>query len=63
MTIGMGRWEEFKLHVRAGLEQDGFTVEDLREVIHQAAVYCGVPAGNTAMNEATSVLREIGRLP
>jgi 3-oxoadipate enol-lactonase/4-carboxymuconolactone decarboxylase len=63
MTIGMGRWEEFKLHVRAGLKQDGFTVEDLREVIHQAAVYCGVPAGNTAMNEATSVLREIGRLP
>jgi 3-oxoadipate enol-lactonase/4-carboxymuconolactone decarboxylase len=63
MTVGMGRWEEFKLHVRAGLEQDGFTVEDLREVIHQAAVYCGVPAGNTAMNEATEVLREIGRLP
>jgi 3-oxoadipate enol-lactonase/4-carboxymuconolactone decarboxylase len=62
MTIGMGRWEEFKLHVRAGLEQDGFTVEDLKEVIHQAAVYCGVPAGNTAMNEATEILREIGRL-
>ena len=63
MTIGMGRWEEFKLHVRAGLEQDGFTVDELKEIIHQAAVYCGVPAGNTAMNEATTVLREIGRLP
>ena len=62
MTVGMGRWEEFKLHVRAGLEQDGFSVEDLKEVIHQAAVYCGVPAGNTAMNEATEVLRELGRL-
>lgn len=62
MTIAMGRWEEFKLHVRAGVEQGGFSVDELKEVIHQAAVYCGVPAGNSAMNEAEGVLRAMGRV-
>ncbi|RAI41509.1 carboxymuconolactone decarboxylase family protein [Rhodoplanes roseus] len=59
--IALGRWEEFKLHVRAGLA-GGLTVEEIKEIILQATLYCGVPAGNHAMGEAESILRELGLL-
>jgi alkylhydroperoxidase/carboxymuconolactone decarboxylase family protein YurZ len=55
--IALGRWEEFKLHVRAGLD-DGLSKEDLKEIILQQTAYCGAPAGNHAMHEAESVLAE-----
>jgi 4-carboxymuconolactone decarboxylase len=55
--IALGRWEEFKLHVRAGLA-DGLTRDDLKEIILQATAYCGAPAGNHAMHEAELVLAE-----
>ena len=59
MTIGMGRWEEFSLHVRAGLERNGFTQDELKEIILQAAVYCGVPAANTAMHHAAAIVKDL----
>ena len=62
-TIALGRWEEFRLHVRAGLEQDGFSLEDLREVIMQSGIYAGVPAANTGFHHAEDVLKSLGRLP
>lgn len=55
MTIALGREEEFKLHVRAAL-RNRVTFDELRAVIKQAAVYCGVPAGNGAMRWAREVL-------
>lgn len=60
-TIALGRWEEFRLHLRAALTEGGFTVEDIKEIIHQQAVYAGVPAANTAVKEAAEVLAEIDR--
>jgi 4-carboxymuconolactone decarboxylase len=54
LTIGtlvaLGRTEELRLHVRAALtEADGrLSVEDIKEIFLQQAVYCGVPAANTA---------------
>jgi 3-oxoadipate enol-lactonase/4-carboxymuconolactone decarboxylase len=56
MTAALGRWEEFRLHVRAGLEQDGFTQEELKETLMQVAIYAGVPAANTAFAEASSIV-------
>jgi 3-oxoadipate enol-lactonase/4-carboxymuconolactone decarboxylase len=56
MTASLGRWEEFRLHVRAGLEQGGFTRDELKEVLLQLAVYAGVPAANTAFAEASAIL-------
>jgi 3-oxoadipate enol-lactonase/4-carboxymuconolactone decarboxylase len=56
MTASLGRWEEFRLHVRAGLEQGGFTQDELKEVLLQIAVYAGVPAANTAFAEASAVI-------
>jgi 4-carboxymuconolactone decarboxylase len=57
--IALGRWEEFKLHVRAALS-DAMTPADIKEIILQSALYCGVPAGNHAMAEAEQVLIELG---
>jgi 3-oxoadipate enol-lactonase/4-carboxymuconolactone decarboxylase len=59
ITASLGRWEEFRLHVRAGLEQGGFTEDELKETLMQTAIYAGVPAANTAFSEAAAVLREI----
>jgi 4-carboxymuconolactone decarboxylase len=59
--IALGRWEEFKLHVRAALN-DGVTADEIKEIILQSTLYCGVPAGNHAINEAERVLAEMGRL-
>ena len=56
MTLANGRWEEFRLHVRAALESGDLTQDDLKEVLLQAAIYCGVPAANTAFKEAREVI-------
>ncbi len=62
LMISLGRWEEFNLHVVAAFN-NGLTVDDIKEVIMHAAVYCGVPAGNNAFAEATETLQKIGKLP
>jgi 3-oxoadipate enol-lactonase/4-carboxymuconolactone decarboxylase len=46
-TAALGRWEEFRLHVRTGLARE-LEPRDLEEVLLQLAVYAGVPAANTA---------------
>jgi alkylhydroperoxidase/carboxymuconolactone decarboxylase family protein YurZ len=59
MTIALGRWEEFRLHVRAALESGGLGEDDIKEVLMQAAIYCGVPAANHGFKEAREVIAEI----
>lgn len=61
--MAIGRWEEFRMHVRAALTQGGFSADDIKEIILQQANYCGVPAGNHAFKQAEDVLRELGKLP
>lgn len=58
--IALGRWDEFRLHVRAAFN-NGLTQDDLKEVILQSAIYAGVPAANTAMHQAEEVIAELGR--
>ncbi|NQX11197.1 4-carboxymuconolactone decarboxylase [Microbacteriaceae bacterium VKM Ac-2855] len=53
--IAHGHQEEFAMHVRAAL-RNGLTVDEIREVILQSAVYSGVPAANTAFRLAGEVL-------
>ena len=57
--VALGRWEEFALHVRAAVVEGGFSADDVKEVILQQAVYCGVPAANHALGVAAKVLAEI----
>jgi 3-oxoadipate enol-lactonase/4-carboxymuconolactone decarboxylase len=59
ITASLSRWEEFALHVRAGLSQGGFTQGELREVLMQTAIYAGVPAANTAFAEAAKVIADL----
>lgn len=59
MTTAMGRWEEFALHVRAALRSGDLSEDDVKEVLLQAAVYCGVPSANAAFREARTVIAEL----
>jgi len=52
MTASLGRWEEFRLHLRTGLAA-GLELPDLEEVLLQVAIYAGVPAANTAFHIAS----------
>lgn len=64
--IALKSYEEFALHVRAGLDgppESRLTPDDIKEVIYQAAIYCGVPAANHAMGVAMTILREKSLLP
>lgn len=58
ITVALGAWGEFRLHVRAALN-NGLTQDDIKELLIQAGVYAGVPAANHAFKEAASVFAEI----
>ena len=59
--IALGQWDEFRLHVGAALREGGFTPDDIKEVILQQAIYCGVPAANHAFKEAAAIVAELGK--
>lgn len=54
-TASLGRWEEFRLHVRAALSH-GMEPCDVKETLLQVAIYAGVPAGNTGFQIANEEL-------
>ncbi len=62
MTMGMARWEEFELHCKAAI-RGGVPLDTIKEVLMQGAIYCGVPAANTAFKITTDILRAEGLLP
>ena len=59
MLIGMNRNEELKLHLRAAAS-NGVTREEIKEVLMQSAIYCGIPAANATFHLAESVWDELG---
>ena len=56
-TAALSRWEEFRLHVRAGLAHE-LEPCDVKEALLQVAVYAGVPAANTGFQIAGEELGE-----
>jgi 3-oxoadipate enol-lactonase/4-carboxymuconolactone decarboxylase len=56
----LGRWEEFDMHVRAGLEHE-LEPCDLKEVLLQTAIYAGMPAANTGFHRAAEVMKTIDK--
>ena len=58
--IALGHEHELAMHVRAAL-RNGLTPDQIGEVILQSAIYCGVPAANSAFAIASDVLEEAGR--
>jgi 4-carboxymuconolactone decarboxylase len=59
--LALDKWAEFRMHVRAALIEGGFTPDDIKEIIIQQAIYCGVPAANHAFKEAGDVIVEIAK--
>ncbi len=59
--VAGGHHEELAMHVRAAL-RNGLTVDEIKEVLLQSAIYCGVPDANTAFRIAQQVLSEEGVL-
>ena len=57
--LALDKWEEFRMHVRAALTEGGFTADDIKEIILQQAIYCGVPAANHAFKEAADVIADV----
>ena len=62
MTMGMARWEDFELHCKAAI-RGGVALDSIKETLMQGAIYCGVPAANTAFKITMDILREEGLLP
>jgi 4-carboxymuconolactone decarboxylase len=57
MMVALNRTEELVLHLRAA-KNNGVSRDDIKEVLLQAAIYCGVPAANSAFHLAQSVFDE-----
>jgi 4-carboxymuconolactone decarboxylase len=54
MMIALHREDEFKLHIKAAVN-NGLTKNEIKEVILQSAIYAGVPAANSAFHWAQDV--------
>jgi len=54
--LALGRWEEFEMHLRAALDEGGFSADDVKEIVLQQAIYCGVPAAHAALTRVEAVI-------
>ena len=55
MMVALNRQEEFRMHVKAAVN-NGVTPAQIKEVLLQTAIYCGVPAANNAFHIANEVI-------
>ncbi|KAL6245328.1 hypothetical protein RBB50_008103 [Rhinocladiella similis] len=58
MLIALNREAELRIHIRAAVNND-LTEETICEACRHAMVYCGVPAGRTAMNVASEIFAQL----
>lgn len=58
LMIALNRGDEFRMHVRAAAN-NGVTRDEIKEVLLQCAIYCGVPAANVAFHQAQEVFAEM----
>ena len=61
MLVALNRSDEFRLHLRAAANNN-VTREEIQELLLQSAIYCGVPAANHAVKEASAIVQELGLL-
>lgn len=59
MLIPLNKKAEFKMHVKAAFN-NGVTKDEIKEVILQSGIYCGLPAANDAMHSAEEVFTDLG---
>src|SRR5580658_10464602 len=58
MMVALNRGDEFRMHVKAAFN-NGVTRNQIKEVLLQSAIYCGVPAANSAFHIAADVFKEM----
>lgn len=58
LMVALNRMDEFRMHVRAALT-NGVTRTEIKEVLLQVAIYCGVPAANSAFHAAEEVFHQL----
>lgn len=56
--VALGRWDELRMHIRAAIAQGGFSADDIKEILLQQAIYCGVPAAHHAFAQLSAVVAE-----
>ena len=56
--VALGRYDEFRMHVRAALRA-GLSLNDLKELMLQQAIYCGLPLANGGFHAIEEVLQEL----
>lgn len=61
MLTALNRAAEIRLHVRGAIN-NGVSVDEIRETLIHATVYCGIPAGLDAFKAANEVLKEMGQV-
>lgn len=61
--IALNHWEEVAMHVRAALTTGDLSSEEVKEIVLQQAIYCGVPTANAALRVVGDVAASIGALP
>jgi len=59
MLVALNRGDELRMHLRAAAN-NGVTAAEIREVLLQCAVYCGVPAANSAFHAAKEIFNDEG---
>ncbi len=57
--VALDKWDEFQLHLRAALTEGGFSIDDVKEILLQQSVYCGVPAANHAFKLAGDIINSL----
>jgi 4-carboxymuconolactone decarboxylase len=59
--LALGRFDELRMHFRSALEERGLSLDEIKEVLLQQTIYCGVPAVNTAFEVLREVVEEADR--
>lgn len=58
--VAHGHWEELAMHIRAAIT-NGLSSDEIKEILLQTAIYCGVPSANTAFKTAQQVFAELDK--
>jgi 4-carboxymuconolactone decarboxylase len=61
--IALSHWEEVAMHVRAALTSGELSSDDVKEIVLQQAIYCGVPAANVALRIIGDVVASLNPAP
>ena len=56
--LALGRFDEFRMHVNAAITSGALSVDEVKEVVLQQAIYCGVPAANAAFEIVREIVEE-----